>query len=226
MAMTCTRKGWDFMSAPPRLFEVAEAKAHGPWEEDDLEDRANFQALATAEGSQFKLQALEFVQSAGAKVMRVGFELQGMPVDAEVRGPNGQAFLVLARGTPDEKKRSGFRRTDTIQKAGFVAMRIAAKTDQPILAVTSDLPTSNSKAGLYLAELADSFWDVAATRGDLRGFNRLRRCFHEPLGQSPLQAPWRGSDWRSHPNPYQEQLKFAVEFSEIDLDAGAALGLA
>jgi len=192
----------------PRLFEVAEP-THV---EEDQHDLMDFQSLAGAEGAEFKLQALGYIINAGGSLRSTGGEVEGFPYDFRVTSTLGQDFLVLARGTPDLKKRSGFRRTDTVQKAGFIALQLSRLTDIPILLVTSDLPRKASKAELYLSTLRDDVWDVVAVRHDLRGFQRLHRYMQAPPTRSPLPAPWRGTEWRRHPNPYQLQLQLSVDF--------------
>jgi len=195
------------------LFSSAETSVSGAWESPGIAQKTDFQALSVREGSAFKVLAASFLESAGATFTRQPFELEGIPVDGEIQSRHGQSFLVLARGTPDQKKRSGLRRTDTVEKVGFKAMRLATRTEKPILIVTSDLPSPKSKAGLYLSELADTVWDVVAVRGDVRGFQRLHRHLNERLPMSSPNAPWRGSSWREHPNPYQQPFDFPIEQS-------------
>jgi len=174
-----------------RLFEVGAAAGGEPFEEDGLRDRTGFQSRAPRSGADFKAMALKRVTDAGATVERIRFEIDDIPVDAQVRGPNERSFLVLARGTPDEHARSGVRKTDTLEKAGFRAMHLARCQDLPILLITSDLPDRSSKAGRYLAKLDGDVWDVVAFRADLRGFHRLRQALVGPAEGDPPAAPWR-----------------------------------
>lgn len=161
------------------------------WVEQSLEERVDFQALATSEGAEFKMLALRFLLQAGFGVRRLAFEVGGFPVDAELIAASGSIYL-LARGTPDEKRRSGFRRTDTIQKAGFVAMNLAKQPGATrVLLITSDLPAAATKAAHYLASLGGSVLDCVALRDDLEGFQRLRQyALIDPLPE--LAARWRG----------------------------------
>ena len=157
--------------------------------------------------------ALKRLTEAGATVHRFDFEIHGFPVDAEVSGSNGRRFLVLARGTPGEQSRGAFRRTDTVEKVGFMAMQLARRQERPILLITSDLPGLSTKAAHYLAALSDAVWDVVSYRADLRGFQRLRRHFQGPVDVGAPDAPWR----RQESNP--ERTLFD------ELPSGEATGL-
>ena len=75
---------------------------------------------------------------------RLDFEIDDIPVDAQMRGSSGRTFLVIIRGTPYEHPQSGFRRTATLEKAGFRAVHLARCQDLPVLLVTSDLPDRES----------------------------------------------------------------------------------
>lgn len=195
------------METPPRLFEVPEnAGLPEAWEEPRLETRFDFQSLATAEGAEFKWLALQYVLKAGGLIARSQFEIDGFPVDAEVRSQHGQRFLLLARGTPDRKERSGFRRTDTVQKAGFVAMNLARSSEIPLLLITSDLPDEGSKARTYLRSLSDVVWDCMALRGDLAGFQRLSHYMTSQPRAKRLQAPWK-ADTRKAEHAGQQELE-------------------
>ncbi len=174
-----------------RLFELGPDAGANPFEDDAVRQRADFQSRAPRAGADFKEMALRRVANAGATIERVTFEIDDIPVDAEVRGPNGRAFMVLARGTPDEHSQSGVRRTDTLEKAGFRAIHLARSQELPVLLITSDLPDRSSKAGRYLAKLTGDVWDVVALRADLRGFHRLQRTFAGPANAMPPDAPWR-----------------------------------
>lgn len=134
--------------------------------------------------------AIQRVTDAGATVERIDYEIDDIPVDAEVRGPNGRSFLVLARGTPDEHSQSGVRKTDTLEKVGLRAIQLARFQNLPILLITSDLRDRMSKAGRYLAKPDGDVWDVVAFRADLRGFHRLQWSFTGPA-DAPPDAPWR-----------------------------------
>jgi hypothetical protein len=135
--------------------------------------------------------AIARLQEAGAEVKRRRFEIDGLPVDALVAGPNGRSFLFLARGTPAEQKQSGLKRTDTVEKLGFMAMQLARRQRLPLLVMTSDIPARKTKAGLYLAALSEDVWDVVGYRGDLRGFQRLQGHLRGATDVPIPDAPWR-----------------------------------
>src|SRR4051794_29960851 len=97
-----------------RLFEIGAAAGEEPFEEDGLRNRTDFQSRAPRAGADFKAMALKRVTDAGAAIERIEFEIEDIPVDAQVQGPNGRSFLVLARGTPYEHSQSGVRKTDTL----------------------------------------------------------------------------------------------------------------
>jgi hypothetical protein len=185
------------------LSEVTAGSGGGPFEEKDLRRRTDFQSRASRSGADFKAMALSRLRSAGATITRADFEIDGFPVDAEVSGPNGRRFLVLARGTPDEGSQSGIRRTDTIEKVGFRAMQLARRQPLAILIVTSDLPPRSAKPGVYLASLADDVFDVVSYRGDLRGFQRLQRHFDGPADAAPPAAPWRAAEATAQQSLFQ-----------------------
>jgi len=187
-----------------RLFDVSPSTGVEPFEEVDLAAHTNFQSRAPRSGFDFKEIALQFLRDAGGLIVRVGFEIHDLPVDAEVLGANSQSLLVLARGTPDEQERSGLRRTDTLEKVGFMAMQLARYQALPIVIVTSDLPERNSKPGKYLAKLDVDVWDVVATRGDLRGFQRLRHTLKDPALDERPRAPWRGPIRDSQPTLFDQ----------------------
>lgn len=173
----------------PKPFKVAESSLAEPWEEAQIGQRADFQSLAVGSGYEFKRMAQRFVEEAGGQFVMTAARIGPYPIDGIVQSPSGRQFYLLARGTPDEGKLSGLRRVDTVQKLGFVAMQLKRRSSTPVLVVTSDLPRGESKAGQYLADLADDVWDVVAVRGDLRGFNRLRSAF-DGSPRTPLDAAW------------------------------------
>mgnify|MGYP001199877096 CR=1 FL=1 len=82
-----------------RLFEVGGDRAE-PFEEDGLRRRTDFQSRAPRAGADFKEMAIRWLISAGAEIERLDFEIDDIPVDAQVRGSNGRTFLVIIRGTP------------------------------------------------------------------------------------------------------------------------------
>jgi hypothetical protein len=173
------------------LFELPAGSAEGPFEDPNLHRRANFQSRAPRSGADFKAMAMKRLKDAGANIDQTNFRIQGFPVDAQVSGSNGRPFLILARGTPDEQDRGALRRTDTVEKVGFMAMQLARRQDIAIILITSDLPRRSTKAGLYLAALSEDVWDVVSYRGDFRGFRRLQDHFAGRVDSDPPAAPWR-----------------------------------
>ena len=176
------------------LFELAPDSGTQPFEEPTLGRSSNFQSRAPRSGADFKAMAIDRLLEAGATIERTNFEIEGFPVDVQVVGTNGRRFLVLARGTPGEQARSGLRRSDTVEKAGFMAMQLARCQNIPILLVTSDLPKRSSSTGHYLASLSSDVWDVISYRADLRGFQRLRDHLQGPADLEAPAAPWRSGE--------------------------------
>lgn len=195
------------------LFELDGAAAAEPFEEPDLHRRTNFQSRAPRSGADFKAMAIARLRDAGATVEKTNFQIDGLPVDAQVFGENGRRFLVLARGTPEEQDRGALRRTDTVEKMGFMAMQLARRQGTPILIITSDLPRRSTKAGRYLAALSGDVWDVVSHRADLRGFHRLRDHLHGPIPSQPPDAPWRTSENVSPPSLFASVQEDAGEVS-------------
>jgi hypothetical protein len=176
---------------------------------------ANFQSRAPRSGADFKAMAFARLEEAGGTIEARHFSIDCFPVDALVAGPNGRHFLVLARGTPDEQDRGALRRTDTVEKTGFMAMQLTRRQSLPIIVVTSDLPRRSSKAGQYLAALSEDVWDVIAYRGDLRGFQGLRQHFN-----GPPDAGRPAASWRSGP-PTAESRLFEPDLLRLSTDCGS-----
>jgi hypothetical protein len=176
------------------LFELPSDAGNEPFEEPTLDRSSGFQSRAPRSGADFKAMAMDRLQEAGATIERANFEIKGFPVDLQVIGANGRRFLVLARGTPGEQARSGLRRSDTVEKAGFMAMQLARCQSIPILLLTSDLPKRSSTTGHYLASLSPDVWDVISYRADLRGFQRLRDHLQGPVDVEAPAAPWRSDE--------------------------------
>jgi hypothetical protein len=91
------------------------------------------------------------------------------------------------------------RRTDTVQKVGYVAMQLARRQSVPILLFTSDLPAVSTKTARYLAALSEDVWDVIAYRADLRGFQRLCGHLSGPVDAQAPAAAWRTLTSRTQP---------------------------
>lgn len=168
------------------------------------------QARASAHGRAFDLEAFDFLHELGVEILETYVRVDGYPLDAVVRGANGAVFYVDAHGTPDraDRAQAGIRRTDTLLKFGFKALRLEARgRKHPLLLLTSHMPKPKMAAGFLLAELAGVLFDVVAIRGDLAGYQRLRRYFNDDLPiRNPLAAPWReaSADMRQ----VQLELKF------------------
>ncbi len=195
------------------LFNILnEGEAEEAWEDEDLKHYSDFQARASAAGADFKEMALHYVIAAGAKVLKVRFHENQLPVDALVEGRNKKKYLVLSRGTPDTSPTSGLRRSDTVLKVGFVATHLALEQKLGILVITSHLPERSSASGDYLSKLGPYVTDVIATTGDLLGFQRLNRLIHGPSGASPFRMPWREPKVEA-----QEVLKNFHESAEVEI---------
>ena len=164
--------------------------------EGDLDD-ADFQARSKTVGSEFKHIARDYLTNAGATFLRNHHKIGAYHVEGIVCGANEQQFIVLAHGVIDEGKQAGLRRTDTLKKVGFDAIQIRRLRKLPILLVTSHLPAAHTSAATQLADCAPDIWDVIATKGDLSGYQRLRRYLHCQPFPGHLPAPWRrdASEW-------------------------------
>ena len=194
-----------------RLFEV-DGDGAEPFEEDGLRRRTDFQSRAPRAGADFMEMAIRWLISSGAEIERLDFEIDDIPVDAQMRGSSGRTFLVIIRGTPYEHPQSGFRRTDTLEKAGFRAVHLARCQDLPVLLVTSDLPDRESKVGRYLAKLDGDVFDVVAYRADLRGFHRLRQALTGATDAASPRALWRAPIGTDEETLFEaEQAECAVE---------------
>lgn len=199
------------MKVGPQQFELFGNGTSGPWEEENIDRRADFQAVAVAGGHEYKAIAFTYLAAAGAVILRAAFRVGPFPVDAEIMGSSGHRFLVLVHGTPDSHAQSGLRRVDTLEKAGFIAMQLRRRQDLPILVLTSDLPDPGSRAAQYLAALSEDVWDVVATRGDLSNYRRLSRLLRlADLGAAP-NAPWRDGSLTSRAGTRQDTLDLKTD---------------
>ncbi len=147
-------------------------------------------ASSKAVNEEFKAQAHKWMEEAGASIVRGRHKVGAYEVEAEIVGPNGRRFLVLVHGVPDDGERAGLRRTDTLKKAGFDAIKIRRLQDLPVVVMTSHLPDSGA-AMQMLADCAEDFFDVFATNGDFPGFRRLQSYLQGDPLMEPLPAPWR-----------------------------------
>lgn len=152
---------------------------------------APFQARATAEGADFDKLAMDFLQTAGGSVAQEGGDVDGIPIDAIVRGANGRTYLVAAHGTFADTPQAGLRRVDTVHKVGHRASMLPPN-HEPLLVITSHMPRPGTKAAFYLARSRHHIFDVVATTGDLAGFHRLQALLlDDPPPERPLPATWR-----------------------------------
>ena len=150
------------------------------------------QARARAEGNEYDEIAYTFAENAGGRVTGKHFKIDHISVDGLVEGPNGNRFWLLAHGTVDtDGRQAGFRRTDTIRKAGSAASQLRQRFGGfPVLVLTSNLPTSPAARG-WLRGHRNDFFDVIATTGDLVGFHRL----HRYLTTAPPPMVRERADW-------------------------------
>jgi hypothetical protein len=88
------------------------------------------------------------------------------------------------------------RRTDTMLKFGFKALRLHARGSRvPLLLITSHLPKGGSKSAYFLSELREVLLDAVATVGDFAGKRRLNAYFNSALPlDEQIKAPWRGAE--------------------------------
>lgn len=172
-----------------RLFSLPAVAE--PYEGDVPDGSSPFQARAVAEGADYDDIAFTYLESAGATIEQVGAQIEGIPIDAIVKGTNGKRFLIAAHGTIDEKRKAGLRRVDTVHKVGHRAF-LLPEGAPPLIVLTSHLPQSGSKAAFYLAKSGDRIFDVVATTGDLPGFWRLKRHLTaDPPPETAGDAAWR-----------------------------------
>ena len=180
-----------------KLFEGGPDEPQELFEDLPPDPVSESQARSSLHGKEFDKEALEFLERCGGRVLEDHIEVEGYPLDALFEGANGERFYVDAHGTPDRRDhpQAGMRRTDTMLKFGFKAMRLHQRgCALPLLLVTSHLPKSGSKSAYFLSELNDVLWDAVATVGDLPGAQRLTRYFTEsPPLTSHLPAAWRAA---------------------------------
>ena len=174
------------------------------------------QARASRDGREFDIEAFEYLERAGARMVQTRVRVGGHPLDAIVEGTNGLRFHVDAHGTPDRALRpqAGMRRQDTMLKFGYKALYLHLQFQARVprlLLVTSHMPSPHLSSARILRELgaANALWDAVAVTGYLAGFRRLQRYFtSEPPCGEPLAAPWRAAN---------DQLDLAVTSSADDM---------
>ena len=176
-----------------QLFEDEELEEL--FEELDPDPVSEAQARSSLHGREFDDEALQFLTTMGARVVARDIGVLGYHLDAEVEGTNGVRFYVDGHGTPDrtDRPQAGMRRTDTMLKFGFKALRLhQLGAPHPLLLITSHLPKAGTASAFLLTELTEVLLDAVATVGDLGGQQRLRHYFTagDPLTER-LPAPWR-----------------------------------
>jgi hypothetical protein len=196
-----------------KLFEPDDYGRVELYEDLPKDPASESQARSSLHGREFDGEAFEFLERLGAEIVERYVYVHGYRLDALIEGTNGSRFYVDAHGTPDrtDRPQSGMRRTDTMLKFGFKAMRLRAhECEYPLLLVTSHMPRPGSEAAFLLKELSHDVFDAVATVGDLEGQQRLRRYLHDtPVITEPLGVWWR-----------EIQLDFdSIRFSEGDDDA-------
>jgi hypothetical protein len=151
------------------------------------------QARSSRHGREFDIEAFEWLEAAGATVVERYPVVLGYRLDALIEGTNGRRFYVDAHGTPDRTDRpnAGLRRTDTMLKAGFKALRLHQRhCEHPLLLVTSHMPRGG-KSAFFLAELSEAIFDAFAI-GDSFGLQRLHSYLTDvPARTHPGYCPWR-----------------------------------
>ncbi len=177
------------------LFSVVAPVQVAPAYEDPAV-ASEFQSRARREGSEYDAIALDYLEAAGATVIRPQHRRHAYPIDAEIAAPNGGRFLVLAHGNlGDSSRQPGLQRPDTLAKVASRTTAMAWHHEPPVIVVTSHLPKPHSTCAHQLADLHTHLGfglaDVVATTGDLPGYHRLRCLFTcVPRPNSPAPAPW------------------------------------
>ena len=166
---------------------------------EDLGAGHGFQGRARREGVEFKVAALEYLETTGCEILAGGHHVSRYPVDGLVRVASGERLVVAAHGVFDDGPQAGLRRTDTVHKLGHRAHALRRRHAARLVVVTSHLPEPGSAAAHYIADLHDDLgdWlvDVIATAGDFAGYHRLARFAHHTRVLAPEPAPW----WTPHP---------------------------
>ena len=181
-----------------RLQLAVPGHASAPYE-DPSAVGPEFQSRARREGTEFDAIAMEYLEQAGARVLRGRHERNHYPVDAEVQALTGAHYLVLAHGNVgDSSPRPGLQRTDTLAKVVTRVVGLHLYDDLPVIVVTSHLPRPGSTCAHQLADLRrvvrDDLAEVVATSADMAGFQRLcRRLCGGALPPRLRVAPWEGS---------------------------------
>jgi hypothetical protein len=179
-----------------RLFQLTATAETTPRYEDTAVVGTEFQSRARREGTEFDALALEYLENADARVVKGRHFRHHYPVDAEIKAPTGQRFLVLAHGNiGDSSSRPGLQRTDTFAKVAHRVVGLSWHNEPPVLVITSHLPLPRSTCAHQLADLhrnvGGALADVVATTADMAGFQRISQLFRgEALPPSLRTAPW------------------------------------
>jgi hypothetical protein len=194
-----------------RLFEGGADEGEDLFEDLPPDTVSEAQARSSLHGREFDQEAFAYLEGFNARVVETYIRVHDYPLDALVEGENGARFYIDAHGTPDRRdhNQAGMRRTDTMLKFGFKAMRLHQRgCPHPLILVTSHLPRPGSASSYFLSELNDVLWDAVATIGDLSGSQRLARYFTE----SPPLATHLPADWRA------AQLALGLELDNEDFE--------
>ena len=179
-----------------RLQLAVPGHASAPYE-DPSAVGPEFQSRARREGTEFDAIAMEYLEQAGARVLRGRHDHNHYPVDAEVQALTGAHYLVLAHGNiGDSSPRPGLQRTDTLAKVMTRVVGLHLHGDLPVIVLTSHLPRPGSTCAYQLADLrrlvGDYLAEVVATSADMAGFQRLcRRLWGDTVPPRLRVAPWQ-----------------------------------
>ena len=171
-----------------KLFQPPEDEPSEPFEDLPPDPVSHSQARSTTAGKEHDQEAFRLVEASGGRIVKPYIRVHGYPLDALVEGANGRRFYLDGHGTPDrtDHNQAGMRRTDTMLKFGFKALRLHdRRAEYPLLLVTSHLPSPGSQAAYHLNELAEAVLDVVAVVGDFAGQQRLQRYLTDDTVRRP-----------------------------------------
>jgi hypothetical protein len=179
------------------LFDGGDDETRAPdyFEEVPDDPVSEAQARSSRAGKEFDHEAFAFLERLGAHIEQTYIRVFGYTMDALVVGQNGSRFYVDAHGTPDrtDRPQAGMRRTDTMLKFGFKALRLHQRgCPHPLLLLTSHMPAADTQSAYFLSELNEVLFDAVGTSGDFAGARRLAAYFtEEPAPSEPFPAEWR-----------------------------------
>jgi hypothetical protein len=192
---------------------VAAVEAAPAWEEPAV--AAEFQSRARRERGEFDAVALDYLESAGATVVRGAHHRHAWPVDAEVVAANGARFLVLAHGNIGTTSRQpGLERPDTLAKVASRVVAMAWHHEPAVVVVTPHLPKPNSACARQLADLRSK--STSAQRSPRTSFRRI------PVAASSQKAGKRRCPAAARRNAWSwDAVQGCVSTSGIDRSRGA-----